>query len=130
MKVDRGRAIVSFRDKLLSFNGEHTMESEEDEIPFDEDDEDWEEHLEGDKGANEDLACLVVWLTQKQRKELFQLWKKSFIVKLLGKRIGICFLKMKVQKMEALQGSFEFINMENDYYLVRFSETKDYNYVM
>ena len=54
----------------------------------------------------------------------------ALIVKLMGKRLGMRFLKIRLQKLLSLEGSFNFIDMENDYYLVRFFEVKDYNFVL
>ena len=67
---------------------------------------------------NEDPTCLIVTLTQEENKELCRPWKSSLIIKLLGKRLGMKFLKLRIQKMWVLRGSFEFLDMENDYYLV------------
>ena len=40
------------------------------------------------------------------------------------------FVKMRWRKIWNLQGEYEFIDMENEYYLVRFSIVKDYNFVV
>ena len=52
------------------------------------------------------------------------------IVKLPGKRLGMRFFKMSLQKLWSPEGSFDFINMESDYYLVRFIEVQDYNFIL
>ncbi|PPR85407.1 hypothetical protein GOBAR_AA35285 [Gossypium barbadense] len=55
---------------------------------------------------------------------------KTIIVKLLGRRIGFNVLLNKVSSMWSLRNPIQVMDLENDYYLVRFQDEEDYNKVL
>ena len=73
----------------------------------------------------EDPSCPIIPISKEKQKELCKPWRSALIVKLLGKRISMHFLHARLLKLWNLFGGFKFINVENDYYLVRFSYIKD-----
>ena len=44
--------------------------------------------------------------------------------------MSMCFLYTRLQKLWNLDNDFEFIDMENDYYLIRIFDLKDYNFIL
>lgn len=55
---------------------------------------------------------------------------KTFIVKLLGGRIGFNSLLNKIKLLWNPQGLFQLMDLENDFYLVLFQEENDFNKVL
>ena len=56
--------------------------SKQDEMLFENDDRDEHEEIDG---VDEDPTCLILQLMQEERKEPYKPWKRSLIIKLLGK---------------------------------------------
>lgn len=52
---------------------------------------------------------------------------KTIIIKLLGRRITFKALLNRIPLLWKTIGSFQLMDLENDYYLVRFNEEKDYS---
>lgn len=67
----------------------------------------------------------VVQVSKEVIKEACRPWKKAIIVKLLGKRLGLHFLRNRLLKVWCPVGDMEMIDLENDYFLLRFSDSTD-----
>ncbi|XP_061362094.1 uncharacterized protein LOC133305866 [Gastrolobium bilobum] len=57
-------------------------------------------------------------------------WRQAVIVKLLGKKVGVRFLLNRLLRMWNISGTYEFIDLENYYFLFRFSNKNDYSHVL
>ncbi|XP_061342544.1 uncharacterized protein LOC133288747, partial [Gastrolobium bilobum] len=57
-------------------------------------------------------------------------WRQAVIVKLLGKKVGVRFLLNRLLRIWNISSTYEFIDLENDYFLFRFSNKNDYSYVL
>ncbi|XP_061352758.1 uncharacterized protein LOC133297608 [Gastrolobium bilobum] len=78
----------------------------------------------------DDPFCPSYRFEKEIHKESCKPWRMAIIVKLLGKRVGVKFFQNRLLKMWNLSGSYEFIDMENDYFLFRFDKIEDYNFVL
>ncbi|XP_061354795.1 uncharacterized protein LOC133299352 [Gastrolobium bilobum] len=128
------RKLVSYKDSLLGFNGgPHVADSDE---------EDWVEKLrkegdeeEGDEvfvsvDGEEDPLCPTYSFPKALHLEGCRPWRQAVIVKLLGKKVGVRFLLNRLLRMWNISGTYEFIDLENDYFLFRFSNKNDYSHVL
>ena len=62
--------------------------------------------MEEPNKKEDDTTCPTVRLASEEKRELWQPWKWSLIIKLLGRRIGMRFPKSRIHKMWALQGPY------------------------
>lgn len=69
--------------------------------------------------------CPVVKISKETIKEACRPWKKAIIVKLLGKRLGLQFFKNRLLKLWCPKGDMEMIDLDNDYFLLQFSDHTD-----
>ncbi|XP_057452053.1 uncharacterized protein LOC130743847 [Lotus japonicus] len=70
--------------------------------------------------------CPVIKLSNEKRRELRRPWRNSLIVKLLGKRIGLNLLKDRLGKLWQLSGEIDVIDLDYEFFVVRFSNRIDY----
>ncbi|XP_061365659.1 uncharacterized protein LOC133308945 [Gastrolobium bilobum] len=56
-----------------------------------------------------------------------QRWKNALIVKLLGKKIGVGFMKKKLESFWARTGSVTVADLGNEFFSVRFTSLEDLN---
>lgn len=63
-----------------------------------------------------------VSLSPNDLRRIYHPWKYSVIIKLLGKRILIHYLKRKVQDMWKISENFTLIDLGADYYIVKLSK--------
>ncbi|KAJ1420510.1 hypothetical protein SESBI_14254 [Sesbania bispinosa] len=73
--------------------------------------------------------CQKIHVPLKELQSACKPWKNSVIIKLLGKRVGLCFLQLGLEKIWNPLGDMEIIDLECDYFLVRFSNPSDYDMV-
>ncbi|KAJ4845048.1 hypothetical protein Tsubulata_010841 [Turnera subulata] len=78
---------------------------------------------EGENGEN-----IVLSATFKQRLE--KPWEKAVIVKLLGREIGYRALQAKIRTIWNPTGPFKIIDLENNFYIVRFWDSSDYYHAL
>ncbi|KAJ1436285.1 hypothetical protein SESBI_04316 [Sesbania bispinosa] len=127
--TDKGCKLVSYRDVCLG--EDHEAESMGSDDAEDSDDDSYM-NMEGsseDEDVSVDPRCPVVNVTKEERKQACQPWKNSIIVNLLGKGVGLKFLTLRLLKLWNPLGEMEVIDLENDYFLVKFSNFNDTNYV-
>ena len=81
--------------------------------------------------ADEDViietdGCIPsIVFSQKMQEQLVRPWKNTMIVKLLGRSIGYRSLCTKLESLWRVERGFTVIDLENDYYLVRFGAEED-----
>lgn len=69
-----------------------------------------------------DLHCPSIPITAEERNKLYRSWRKTIIIKLLGRKICYRFLFGRLTKLWNLTGSFELIGLLIEFFLVRFYE--------
>ncbi|XP_061364316.1 uncharacterized protein LOC133307781 [Gastrolobium bilobum] len=61
------------------------------------------------------------------RARMHQRWKNALIVKLMGKKIGVGFIKKKLELLWAKAGSITMADLGNEFFSVRFNSVEDLN---
>ncbi|XP_020225311.1 uncharacterized protein LOC109807202 [Cajanus cajan] len=96
-----------------------------------------EDDLEKDFQAYEELDNLVgnplcpsIKVTKDEIRRACQPWKRSVIVKLLGKKIGWTYLKSRLLKLSNPMGGVEVMELDGDFFLVRFDVWEDVQYAI
>ncbi|XP_061376228.1 uncharacterized protein LOC133318249 [Gastrolobium bilobum] len=93
--------------------------------------EEEEEDMEEDLGEEDnDPLCPTYKISKNQHKEDCKQWRKALIIKLLGRRISSRFLLARLQRLWGLTGTFEAIDLDNGYIVLRFSDDRDYIHVL
>ncbi|XP_070042758.1 uncharacterized protein [Nicotiana tomentosiformis] len=64
-------------------------------------------------------------LTEDDRKRIYNPWRYSVIIKLMGKRLMHHYLKQKVQDLWKHNENFSLIDVEEDYYTVKFAKEEN-----
>lgn len=128
-RENTGINAISYRNKLMGVNrGENAYSSDDSELWEEEDDSD--DNMQEDVEKEVDLLCLDIPITIEERKKLCSPRKKAIIIKLLGKKIGYRFLNGRLAKLWNLNGEFELIDLQNEFFKVRFYEVSDYGRVL
>ncbi|XP_061341672.1 uncharacterized protein LOC133287991, partial [Gastrolobium bilobum] len=102
-----------------------------------------EEDLDGEEPAEEEdvnHGGIKMWeeddgrtyfsCTKRARKRMRKPWEKALIVKLLGKKIGVEFMKKKINVLWARKGKINVTDIGNDFFVVQFSEKDDLNFAL
>lgn len=85
---------------------------------------DWE-FEEGDVTENKDGPMPSISFSDRIHEKLCEPWKNSVIVKLLGRTIGYRTLCMRLNVMWKSTMPYSVIDLENNYFLVRFRSASD-----
>ncbi|XP_052288754.1 uncharacterized protein LOC107176124 [Citrus sinensis] len=85
---------------------------------------DWE-FEEGDVIENHDGVMPSISFSARIQEKLIQPWKNSVVVKLLGRNIGYKALCARLANMWKPSMSYSVIDLENNYFLVRFRNVGD-----
>lgn len=130
MVDDNQQPRLSYKDICMQVNGGRhaATDSEEEEAwsageDFSEDED--EENEDPAKAKTFNPLRPKVSLSKEEIREARKPWVNSVIIKLLGRRINMKFLQQRLLKMWNPAGELALIDLENDYYLVRFSEKAD-----
>jgi hypothetical protein len=115
----------SYKDMMLGRKGgvEREDRSEERVGEQGEDEEGEKMKVEEHKLGNYDCPAFV--FSKSVEKRLYRPWRRSVIVKLLGRRIGYKALETRLQQMWVRKGVINIIDLSNDCYLVAFSHEDD-----
>lgn len=76
-----------------------------------------------------DPLCPVIPVTKKEIQEACKPWRKAIIIKLLGERVGLNFLTGRLARLWHPTGEMEVIDLDHDFFIVRFSNSTDYQHV-
>lgn len=87
---------------------------------------------DGPRYVEEDdpVKGLNVIPSKKEEKRLRRPWKKTLIIKLLGKKIGFGFLKKKIDAIWANAGTVQLIDLGNEFFLARLSTLEDFEFAL
>ncbi|KAJ1380290.1 Zinc finger, CCHC-type [Sesbania bispinosa] len=141
-EMPSSRPLVSYRDICLGeekelSDSEMSDSSASSDEGSEEDEQDssdeLQESMEDDGSDSEEETQRptrpVVKVTKEERKQACQPWKHSIIIKLLGKKVTMKFLWLRLEKLWHPLGEMELIDLENEYFLVRFSNFNDVSHV-
>lgn len=65
-------------------------------------------------------------ISKEEKERLARPWKKTLIVKLLGKKLGYTVLRKKIEAAWVRCGSIILIDVGNEFYFVKFHSEEDY----
>ncbi|KAL9437499.1 hypothetical protein AB3S75_023378 [Citrus x aurantiifolia] len=108
---------VTYKETLVG-----PMQYEESGVGGSEEDWDFEE---GDVTENCEGVMPSITFSARIQEKLIQPWKNSVVVKLLGKSIGYRALCSRLANLWKPSMGFSVIDLENNYYLVRFCAARD-----
>ncbi|KAK7289688.1 hypothetical protein RIF29_03530 [Crotalaria pallida] len=115
---DQPTVQVRLEDTGMSSEASEDSEAEEEES-------DTEEGLLVVEKMVGEYDCPEFVLAEKEQRRIQKPWKKGIIVKLLGRKIGFRALETRLNQMWAKWGVINIIDLENDYFLVKFSNEDD-----
>ncbi|KAJ1413531.1 Ribonuclease H-like superfamily [Sesbania bispinosa] len=69
-----------------------------------------------------ELLCPTVKLSKEEKKGVRIPWRRALIVKLIGKRVGFCFMQGRLMKLWNPQRRMEVIDLDNDYSVIHFAD--------
>ncbi|KAL4272858.1 hypothetical protein GQ457_13G019130 [Hibiscus cannabinus] len=73
---------------------------------------------------------LVICFSDRVHEEIDKSMERSLIVRLLGKTIGYRMLWNRIHALWSPKGDIHLVDLENDYYLVKFAAEEDYTKVL
>ncbi|XP_010666674.1 uncharacterized protein LOC104883810 [Beta vulgaris subsp. vulgaris] len=88
-----------------------------------------EDEQESDDDSG-DLACPTIRLTREEKRRIRVPWKNSLIIKLFDKKLGYDVLMRRLKAKWTLKGEIALIDVGHAYYVVRFSNLEDYDFVL
>lgn len=75
-------------------------------------------------------AGIEIPLTDEEWEQWSAPWRKTVVVKLLGKKVNFKLLEANLKKKWTKKGSVTIVDMANEYFLVHFSACEDYNHAL
>lgn len=99
------------RDSFANFYDEGTA-SDDDEVILEE----------------EDPLCPTIFLTKAEKIQLRSPWRRTLIIKVIGKSVGYNFLLRRIRMLWRPSADMELVALDNDYFLVKFESMEDYNF--
>lgn len=111
----------SYRDKVRGMAATPTtMEG----LNNDDDDDASDDDVVEDLG---DDYCFSMGMSRQEKISARRPWRTTLIIKLVGRRIGYRYLLNRLQAMSRIQSSISLMDLPNDFYIIRFRTTEDYN---
>lgn len=104
-------------------------EGSDEESEMDGDRDESEPDLEN-QGEQEKSRFPRIYSTAEQRLKNCRQWRKSLILKVLGKNIGFKVLQNRLKDLWKLIYDFELTDVEGGYFIVRFRSKEDYHKVL
>ncbi|XP_010689461.1 uncharacterized protein LOC104903161 [Beta vulgaris subsp. vulgaris] len=78
----------------------------------------------------EDSNCPTIHLTREEKRRIRSPWRNALIIKLFDKRLGYEVLMRRLNQKWSLKGQIALTDVGYAYYVVRFSNNEDYNFVL
>ncbi|KAF7833342.1 non-LTR retroelement reverse transcriptase-like [Senna tora] len=118
---------VTYMDKLRG-----TTVDKQSEKSLSSDEEEQEDDLDSTTGVSdkeeEFNSCPKLECSTDELEEWRRPWKLTLLVKLMGKSLGVTFMKGRIEKMWSKAGRVQIIDLENGYYAVTFTNKEDYTH--
>ncbi|KAF7802078.1 Retrovirus-related Pol polyprotein LINE-1 [Senna tora] len=74
--------------------------------------------------------CPRIKVLPEDKIEWCKPWRKSLIIRLIRKRVGIPFLRSRIERLWRLKGNLELIDLENDCFLAKLGDPRDYEFAL
>ncbi|XP_061374230.1 uncharacterized protein LOC133316489 [Gastrolobium bilobum] len=128
----------SFKEILMWHNGEWDVDEDLDNLGKNEmlldgvnpDDQNGAEKITDVTLEIRDDGKTNFKLSNQFKEKAWKPWKQSLIIKLLGKKVLINFLRKRLENMWSRDGNVFVTDIENDFYLVRFEKISDMDHVL
>ncbi|XP_031101934.1 uncharacterized protein LOC116005836 [Ipomoea triloba] len=78
--------------------------------------------------VDSDPNCPVITVTREEKELLRRPWRRTLIVKVLGRKVGYSFLRQSLQSLWKPDANFGLITIDQDYFLTRFDSLRDYEF--
>ncbi|KAL0013035.1 hypothetical protein SO802_000104 [Lithocarpus litseifolius] len=120
----QGHQALSFKEKLVGdIPGAYTQAF------------DFSEVLDSDIESDDEMADLregvaAVKLSSTTKQRIRAPWSKALIVKVFGRKVGFNYLHSKLLSMWKPVGKMDFVDLEEGYFLTRFSLKEDHDSVL
>lgn len=75
-------------------------------------------------------SCPSIQFSDKIKCSLYRPWRTTVIIKLMGRRLAFTFLRTCLLKKWDLKGPMSLIDLENNYFIVKFLLEEDMKYVL
>ncbi|XP_019163602.1 PREDICTED: uncharacterized protein LOC109159944 [Ipomoea nil] len=69
----------------------------------------------------------VILVTKEEKERLRRPWRRSLILRVLGRTVGYSFLLQRLQRMWRTEVGFELIALTHDYFIAKFEYLADYD---
>ncbi|KAL9418366.1 hypothetical protein AB3S75_041218 [Citrus x aurantiifolia] len=113
---------LSFRDMLMD------MQEQSGNRNFGQKD-DWELE-EDDVTFKEEEPMPFIAFSSRVHERLVEPWENSVVVKIIGRNLGYRVLSSRLNRIWSSTTGFEIIDLDNDYFLIRFNNKKDVEYAL
>lgn len=129
------RKPLSYKDIVSGINGRYDDEEDDDFIDNSGSEmEEEEDPMESDNDEEpvvreEDPLCPAIKVTKQEIKEARDQWRNVVIVKLVGGKVGLGFLKGRLARLWNPTGEMEVIDLNHDYFVIQFGNAANYNHV-
>ncbi|XP_031108885.1 uncharacterized protein LOC116013635 [Ipomoea triloba] len=85
-----------------------------------------DDEIMGDERA--DPNCPIIRVTKEEKERLRRPWRRTLIIKLLGRKVSYSFLINRLQRMWKPEAGFDLIALDQDFYLAKFESLRDYEF--
>lgn len=75
-----------------------------------------------------DPMCPVIPVTKEEKEMLRRPWRRSLIIKVLGRKVNYPYLLQRLQKMWKSKVVFDLITLDQDFFLAKFESLQDYEF--
>src|ERR1044072_1662731 len=94
-----------------------------------------EKEKRGDKNgcsqeAKEFNHCPEIQVSQDEFEAWCKPWRKALVVRLLGLTVSLGVMQARLNKVWAIRGSIQIVDMPKGYFLVHFTQEEDYNHAL
>ncbi|XP_048501488.1 uncharacterized protein LOC125497832 [Beta vulgaris subsp. vulgaris] len=117
----------SFRDML---NGARTNGLSPTQDNYLMDDDDVSDDDLAPEDMMEDERCPVILLSKDEKRRMRKPWRNSLIIKMFDGKVGYMGLMRKLKRKWSLKGELALTDIGCRYYIARFTNTEDYNFVL
>ncbi|XP_019172110.1 PREDICTED: uncharacterized protein LOC109167542 [Ipomoea nil] len=70
----------------------------------------------------------VIPISEEEKERIRRPWRRSLIIRILGRKVGYSYLLQRLQKMWKPEACFDLITLDHEYYIVRFESQRDYDF--
>lgn len=100
---------------------------------FERDDREEDSLSDDDPDSDDDVGdstCPTIKLSKDEKRRIRIPWKNSLIIKLFDKKLGYEVLMRRLKAKWSLKGEIALTDVSHAYYVVRFSNLDDYDFVL